>query len=154
MAPPVGSSKLPQLIFILHGGIYVQDLHLDPGDMVVAGSGRSNYSAEGRGRRGILRPGPSNSSHFCPKLFGVYAALQIFQNRRVTDPSEGFIKIASDQGGLDRTDFFSSCLFFVFFRMSFLIEAPTHSSGCFEAFGLFHLLQDLCDPLNHFTLIH
>ena len=45
--------------------------------------------------------------------------------------------MTSDQGGLDRTAFFSSGLFFLFFRMSFFTGTSTHSSGCFEAFGLF-----------------
>ena len=71
-----------------------------------------------------------------PQFFGIYAALEICQDRRGADPLRELYQQCLWAGRLGRSSSFISGLVF-FFRWSFLAGASTHSSDCLEGFGLF-----------------
>ena len=93
-----------------------------------------------RGAHNILSSAKNTKFfHFLPKKLTLYEnhlKSAIWYRERLTPP-DSIIKIASNRGGLERTGFISSVIFFLFFGISFLIGTCTHSSGCFEAFSLF-----------------
>ena len=108
-------------------------------DVVADESGISNYVAEGKDQppsifrrtvhfdQEIFRPGLANPFYLDLWILRAYAALRVFQERHVSDPLRRLY-----QYRLGSTNFGRSGSL----RRSFLTGTSTHSSDCFEAFGL------------------